>query len=317
MRIFTISFFFLIFSSIFFFVNSTIAQSTIKWEDIWDFTDTTGDAPPGWQRINNDSSTTAPETGFAHWYWTQEIVNSQGQAEVTPQAGIWFAVSTFRHANAQGLIDEWLIGPKIQGIKQGDSLHFYAGANDGSFKDSLRVFISTTDSSLASFTNQIAYFKVDGPKGTWHKYSFDLSSFAGSDIFFGVNYYIVNCGPNGAHASQPYIDHFSVTTLMATSVEETPAIAEGFKLDQNYPNPFNPSTTINYSVNQAGVVELKIFDLLGKKIRTLVNENTPPGEYSVVWNGRDDFGKQAASGHYFYKIKAGRFQSTKKMLLLK
>ena len=288
------------------FTVTGFAQSNVKWEETFD----TEQDPPGWRIINNDGSAIHTDTGFDAWFWTANI----NSGEILPQAGKIFWISTFKHANAQGLIDEWLISPKIQGIEQGDSLHFYAGANDNNFKDSLRVFISTTDSLLASFTNQIGYFKVDGPKGTYHKYSFDLSAFAGSDVFFGVNFYIVNGQASG---NQPYVDHFIVTTNMATSVDEAPAAISGFRLQQNYPNPFNPSTSIPYSIEHIGQVELHIYDLLGRKIRTLLRGSQSAGEHSAVWDGKDDFGKQVASGHYLYQLKAGELLSTRRMILLK
>ena len=100
-------------------------------------------------------------------------------------------------------------------------------------------------------------------------------------------------------------------------MSEEDLIIAGFQLEQNYPNPFNPSTTINYSLERAGEIELKIYDLLGREVRSLINENSPRGEFSVVWDGKDGIGKQVASGHYFYQLKAGDFQSTRKMVFLK
>ncbi len=90
-----------------------------------------------------------------------------------------------------------------------------------------------------------------------------------------------------------------------------------FQLSQNYPNPFNPSTAINYSIKEAGRVELKIYDLLGKEVRTLVDQHRMAGEYSALWDSKDDFGKQAVSGYYFYRLKSGESQLTRRMLLLK
>ena len=102
-----------------------------------------------------------------------------------------------------------------------------------------------------------------------------------------------------------------------TAVTEQDLIIAGFQLEQNYPNPFNPSTTISYSVERTGEITLKIYDLLGRYVRTLVNDSRKTGEYSVVWDGKDDLGGQVASGHYFYRLTTGEFQSTRRMLLLK
>jgi hypothetical protein len=83
-------------------------------------------------------------------------------------------------------------------------------------------------------------------------------------------------------------------------------------LDQNYPNPFNPSTKITYSIKEEGLVTLKIYDVLGKEIATLVNESKPEGIYEAEFNA-----SQLPSGMYIYKIQAGSFSDVKKMLLTK
>jgi FlgD Ig-like domain len=87
----------------------------------------------------------------------------------------------------------------------------------------------------------------------------------------------------------------------------------------NYPNPFNPTTTITFSLNTeiAENTELVIYNLKGQKVKQLVSDQLVAGQHSVVWNGLDDSGKSVSSGVYFYKLKSGDFEKTKKMLLLK
>ncbi len=98
----------------------------------------------------------------------------------------------------------------------------------------------------------------------------------------------------------------------STGVQDR-AITPGiFSLQQNYPNPFNPSTTIRYSVPAAGVVSLKVFDLLGKEIATLVNETKAQGSFSREWDASG-----LPSGMYFYRLQSGNHVSTKKLLLTK
>jgi endonuclease/exonuclease/phosphatase family metal-dependent hydrolase len=86
---------------------------------------------------------------------------------------------------------------------------------------------------------------------------------------------------------------------------------KSFALQQNYPNPFNPSTTINYTIPEISNVTINIFDILGNKIKTLVDEQKSVGSYKVIWNA-----KNLSSGIYFYQIQANEFIDTKKMLLL-
>lgn len=94
--------------------------------------------------------------------------------------------------------------------------------------------------------------------------------------------------------------------------EEIDEVPTEFLLSQNYPNPFNPSTKIKYSAPQASNVVIKVFDILGNEIATLMDEEKSVGNYELTWNAEN-----LPSGVYFYQIKAGTFIQTKKMLLLK
>jgi hypothetical protein len=92
----------------------------------------------------------------------------------------------------------------------------------------------------------------------------------------------------------------------------SPTAPKTFLLEQNYPNPFNPSTTIRYQLPVASEVKLEVYDVLGKKIATLVSERQSAGSYQVVWNASG-----LSSGTYFYRLQAGTFTQTKKMILVK
>ncbi len=91
-----------------------------------------------------------------------------------------------------------------------------------------------------------------------------------------------------------------------------------FSLEQNYPNPFNPSTSIQYAIGSRQFVALKVYDVLGKEIATLVNEEKPEGSYEVEFNSVETLhATSLPSGVYFYQLRAGDFVETKKMILLK
>jgi len=94
-------------------------------------------------------------------------------------------------------------------------------------------------------------------------------------------------------------------------------IPDEYALFHNYPNPFNPSTMIEYALPQESKVYLVIYDILGRHVKTLVRQTQAPGYKSVRWNGRNDMGQQVSAGMYFYRIQAGEFVQTKKMVLLK
>ncbi len=111
---------------------------------------------------------------------------------------------------------------------------------------------------------------------------------------------------------------------MTSGVAEDYERPEKITLFQNYPNPFNPTTILRYTVRSPSSVvhspihtTIKIYNILGQKMRTLVNEPKSAGDYEVVWDGKDDEGKYVASGIYFCKLTTGSYQKTKKMVLLK
>ncbi|MEW6412731.1 MAG: M28 family peptidase [Candidatus Zixiibacteriota bacterium] len=106
----------------------------------------------------------------------------------------------------------------------------------------------------------------------------------------------------------------------STSVEDFTdlnVIPSSYALSQNYPNPFNPTTRISYSVPRRAHVTLEVYNILGQKVTTLVDESKAAGNYTISWDGSDERGGKVATGIYFYKLQAGDFIDSKKMLLLK
>jgi hypothetical protein len=90
-----------------------------------------------------------------------------------------------------------------------------------------------------------------------------------------------------------------------------------YRLAQNFPNPFNPSTTIRYDMKEKGLVRIKIYNVAGELVRTLVDEMKNAGAYSIAWDGRNNAGSGVASGIYFYKMETRAFSQTKKMVVLR
>lgn len=156
------------------------------------------------------------------------------------------------------------------------------------------VFIGSTSGILLSRDNGNTWrFKNEGINGTW-----------GSFVLVYGNGYIF--APNfGKTYKRLYTEIISVRNI---STE----VPDKFSLSQNYPNPFNPSTTIRYQIPKQEVITLKIFDVTGKVIETLVNEKQSPGTYEVNWNA-----SKYSSGVYFYRVEAENFTDTKRMLLIK
>jgi flagellar hook assembly protein FlgD len=89
------------------------------------------------------------------------------------------------------------------------------------------------------------------------------------------------------------------------------------KLHAAYPNPFNPITTLRYDLPENGLVNIIIYDMLGRRVKSLINQTQDAGFKSVIWNATNDYGKPVSAGVYLYQIQAGEFVQTKKMVLLK
>jgi hypothetical protein len=106
-------------------------------------------------------------------------------------------------------------------------------------------------------------------------------------------------------------------TLTGVEYEVLPNIPTRFDLSQNFPNPFNPTTRIRFDIPHSVDVQLRIFDILGREVRSLVNERHNAGSFTVTWDGKNNMGRQVSSGVYIYHLKAGEFTSSKKMVMMK
>ncbi|MEN8007597.1 MAG: S8 family serine peptidase [Candidatus Krumholzibacteriota bacterium] len=131
----------------------------------------------------------------------------------------------------------------------------------------------------------------------------------------GVAAYALVFGNNLTELRENADAAIAVYDPIASLTEKTPV--KLFRLGQNHPNPFNPTTSIRFTLDQEGPVELAVFDVGGRKIRTLLRDNRSAGDHEVTWNGTDDSGSRVPSGMYFYQLSMGHDAETRKMLLLK
>ncbi|MCZ6821001.1 MAG: T9SS type A sorting domain-containing protein [Calditrichaeota bacterium] len=153
---------------------------------------------------------------------------------------------------------------------------------------------------------------VAGSKGIWTLGDFVSTPADGHSLEYD----------GAGNASSDWFDQDTPTigseNGVLTSVESDLAdVPDGFTLAQNYPNPFNPSTQIHYTIARSGRTQIEIFNILGTKVRTLVNAVQPAGTHRVRWDGKNDGGAVVANGVYVYRLRAGSFVDMKKMLFVK
>jgi len=125
---------------------------------------------------------------------------------------------------------------------------------------------------------------------------------------------------NQVSVSTNHFSLFGIGSFTGSGIEEEAEIAtllSSFALSQNYPNPFNPMTNIEFVLPKSGPVSIEIFNILGQKVRMLVDQHMKAGYKLVDWDGKDDNGNDVSSGIYFYRLQAGDFCQTKKMVLLR
>lgn len=172
--------------------------------------------------------------------------------------------------------------------------------------------ITTSDFQVYSFTNSISVSPGGGFNAT--------PTFSVSNITDGFYYLGVILDPANAIVETNENNNTAVVTTSQirignpSDIEDRNGIPNHFELFQNFPNPFNPSTTINYQLPTAGFVSLKVYDVLGNEVATLVNEFKQPGNYNSQFSIRNS---QLTSGVYFYQINSGDYSQTKKLILSK
>jgi hypothetical protein len=186
--------------------------------------------------------------------------------------------------------------------REGDELT-YKRELTGDLPEYIR-FIVTSDEETNTNMYKVPYHHIE-----------DYMHTAGVELITGTWTIVANDGKYDVHAENgPFTLTIDGSKL---EISDSDIIPETFALYANYPNPFNPTTTISYDLPKRSQVTLDIYDILGKQIKTLVNQSQDVGNKIAVWDGTDNLGRQVSAGVYLYQIQAGEFSQTRKMLLLK
>ena len=200
--------------------------------------------------------------------------------------------------------------PNLEKIGDQYKIHKIFIDNNGVVPSSVSMMIDIP--SYWAWIPNIVQFSYDGSS----KFSYTLPSLP-SGYQIEIQFFYTN--NNGAEVFEPATGWYkfywgNLNIDSPTSIEEKNEIPSQFSLSQNYPNPFNPSTVINYKLSVTSKVSLKVYDLLGREVATLVDKEQMPGSYNSQFSIQSS---PLPSGVYFYRLQAGDFSETKKMLLLK
>jgi len=213
-----------------------------------------------------------------------------------------------------------------------------------------RIFTSDTTDFLGNgLANGGDFFLLFSPDGSYDLYAGYNSAYNSgppiTGVVSGIDFEIriqtaavadnnnsVTRNPDGnISISDPFVEHLTVSSdpfspgltidgygsLTAIEDNSIANLPSSYKLHQNYPNPFNPTTTITFDLPKSSYVSIKVYNIQGQVITTLVNKDYPAGQYEIEWDGKNHAGHPVSSGLYLYKIEADDFKSVNKMMLMK
>ena len=184
--------------------------------------------------------------------------------------------------------------------------HAITEMSNGSF-----IFIGETDSNPSSII--IGSVDADGDSSIIKTYSHSLGGYSkGYSIYKTSDNYFIASGTGSGN-----IWFLIISTDESLNLKRTINLPSIFSLKQNYPTPFNPITTLKYVLPEDSFVDMTVYDMLGNVVNNLINKNQSSGSKSVQWDATNNQGEPVSAGVYLYKINAGKFSQTKKMILLK
>jgi hypothetical protein len=207
--------------------------------------------------------------------------------------------------------NDWIVTPRVH-LGTNSSIKFFARSHTDDYGlERFRLGVSTLPAIIpAGFTYVTGPDYIEAPV-TWHEYVYDLSNWDNQLVFIGIR-----CVSDDAFVF--YLDDITLHSeggSVANDDGTAPPLRN--ELLGNYPNPFNPETTIRFSTAGSGPVAIDVYNLRGQLVRNLLQEEKAAGLHSVVFDGKDNDGRAVSSGIYYYRMHAGKYSSTRKMILLK
>lgn len=269
--------------------------------------------PSGWSKYNAASFPIDPMTN-----WTVRDSGSSlpglNTARAKAHSGLksigvswWSSIDT--NGTTPAISNAWLVTKRIRVWASGSFMSYWITGGSSAYLDSVQIWISTTDSLPSGFNNYVETLVMQGPYGIFNQNIVLFDDFIGQTIWVGFRYY-TDCSIDGYFVQ---LDDVEVTNPVIGITPISSEIPRSYELKQNYPNPFNPITNIEFSIVKSNNVTLIIYNSIGQKVTTLVNQQLAPGRYKYDFNASG-----LPSGSYYYRLKAGDdYVKTNKMILLK
>jgi hypothetical protein len=261
-------------------------------------------------------------TGFASGAYTKvrALLSANGEIFAGTDNGVYI-----QNGSSWGQMNNGLTNTNITALKSVNG-YLIAGTSQGSVGG---VYISSDTAKTWILSNSVSWvtsiltvgsniFVGSYGDGVWLTKNYGTTWSQVNDGLSSSAYYVLSLGANdqylfdGTSAASIWRRPLSQMITLPTAVQESDLQPKTFSLEQNYPNPFNPSTTISFSLPSNSFVSLKVFDVVGREVASLVSEQMSAGSHSKQWNANG-----MPSGIYFYRLRAGSFTETKKLILLK
>jgi hypothetical protein len=273
--------------------------------------------PPNWVALDADVSN--PGFPNAIWRVRDTSANFPGVNPSIKSRANFFSRRSVSIPWRAGdpVADDWLFTDSLR-IQAGDSLIFWMllgtpadsilGINLTHYIDTMQVWVCFEQDPVAGL-QKLATIRSDDSDNVWKEYKFNLSSFSGQKVYIAFRYYM-NTTVDGLWCN---IDNVFVGNRSAIGIQPiSNEIPRQFELKQNYPNPFNPVTNIEFSIAKKRHTNLIIYNSIGQLVSTLVDQELEPGTYKYEFNASG-----LPSGTYYYRLIAGDFIKTNKMILVK
>jgi hypothetical protein len=296
-------------------VNFNLTLSNLVTDGFETYTDFSIDFAP-WTNVDVDQSGTygITNTTFLHSEEAMSFIVFNPTTTTPPlTTAAWLAHGGNKFAGCFAATtppnNDWLISETYT-VGTGAKVSFYAKSVTSAYGlERFKVGMSSGSTNPTDFTIVSPGAYVSAPVD-WTYYEYNVpANLIGGTVRIGIN-----CVSNDAFVFM-LDDYVMDKGAVSSSDPVTPVVATA--LNGNFPNPFNPETTISYSVKAATPVLVEVYNMKGQKVKTLVNESKATGTYQVKWDGTDDNNQRVTSGVYFYKMQAGDYSSTRKMIMMK